>query len=174
MYVCPRRATAFSLGRSSKYGDLRLQQIPQRSPKSPYEIWYSRKPDPSNLRVSGCVAYALVPAAKRRMFDDQTVKMRFLGSHKGHQGYKLMEQGGTCVFYRTDVTFDEYNFRLSPKRAGRDVEMLTGRSGCRQQWKTCEPASRSASQCTSRSASQTASDSGDGGCTSRTGARASS
>ena len=78
-----------------------------------YEIWYSPKPDLSNLRVFGCVAYALVPAAKRRKFDDRTVKMRFLGYHKGHRGYKLMEQRRTRVFYRTDVMFDEYNFRLT-------------------------------------------------------------
>ena len=73
----------------------------------------------------GCVAYALVPAAKRRKFDDRTVKMRFLGYHKVHRGYKLMEHGGTRVFYRTDVTFDEYNFRLSPEQVGREVEAPT-------------------------------------------------
>ena len=126
----------------------RLPNAPLKG-KSPYKVWYSRKPDLSNLRVFGCVAYALVPAAKRRKFDDRTVKMRFLGYHKGHRGYKLMEQGGTRVYYHTDVTFDEYNFRLSPERAGRKVEAQTvevdvGGSGSRS---------------TSRSDSQTASDS---------------
>ena len=67
--------------------------------KSPYEVWYSRKPDLSNLRVFGCVAYALVPAAKRKKFDNRTEKMRFLGYHKGHRGYKLMEKGSNRVFY---------------------------------------------------------------------------
>ena len=47
-----------------------------------------------------------------------------------------MEQGGTHVFYRTDVMFDEYNFRLSPERAGSDVAVPTvevdiGSSGSR-------------------------------------------
>ena len=104
--------------RTATYVYNRLPNAPLKD-KSPYEVWYSRKPDLSNLRVFGCVAYALVPAAKRRKFDDRTVKMRFLGYHKGHRGYKLMEQGGNRVFYRTDVTFDEYNLRLSPERAGR-------------------------------------------------------
>ena len=93
--------------------------------KNPYEIWYSLKPDLSHLRVFGCVAYALVPEAMRRKFDDRTVKMRFLGYQKGHRGYKLMEQGGTRVFYRTEITFNEYIFRLSPERAGNDVEVPT-------------------------------------------------
>ena len=51
--------------------------------------------------------------------------MRLLGYHKGHRGYKLMEQGGTHVYYRTDVTFDEDNFRLSPNQAGSDVVVPT-------------------------------------------------
>ena len=89
--------------------------------KSPYELWYGRKPDLSNLKVFGCVAYALVPAAKRRKFADRTEKMRFLGYHKGHRGYKLMERGGNRVFYRTDITFDEHNFRLSPEENVRHV-----------------------------------------------------
>ena len=76
----------------------------------------SRKPDLSNLRVFGCVAYALVPAAKRKKFDNRTEKMRFLGYHKGHRGYKLMEKGSNQVFYRTDVTFDENNFRLTEEK----------------------------------------------------------
>ena len=36
-----------------------------------------------------------------------------------------MEQGGNRVFYHTNITFDEYNFRLSPERAGREVEAPT-------------------------------------------------
>ena len=102
----------------------------------------------SNLSVFGCVAYALVPAAKGRNFDDGTVKMRFLDYHKGHRGYKLMEQGGTCVFYRTDVTFDEYNLRLSPERAGSDVEVPTvevevGSSGSHVSQQVEEPSRQS-------------------------------
>ena len=94
--------------------------------KSPHEMWYGRKPDLSNLKVFGCVAYALVPAAKRRKFGDRTEKMRFLGYHKGHRGYRLMERGGNRVFYRTDVTFDEHNFRLTPEEDERRVmETLT-------------------------------------------------
>ena len=70
----------------------RLPNAPLKC-KSPHEVWYSRKPDLSNLRVFGCVAYALVPAAKRKKFDNRMEKMRFLGYHKGHRGYKLMERG---------------------------------------------------------------------------------
>ena len=67
----------------------RLPNAPLKC-KSPHEVWYTRKPDLSNLRVFGCVAYALVPAAKRKKFDNRTEKMRFFGYHKGHRGYKLI------------------------------------------------------------------------------------
>ena len=100
------------LPKSACYVYNRLPNAPLKC-KSPHEVWYSRKPDLSNLRVFGCVAYALVPAAKRKKFDNRTEKMRFLGYHKGHRGYKLMEKGSNRVFYQTDVTFDENNFRLT-------------------------------------------------------------
>ena len=93
----------------------RLPNAPLKC-KSRHKVWYSRKPDLSNLRVFGCVAYALVPAARRKKFDNRTEKMRFLGYHKGHRGYKLMEKGSNRVFYRTDVTFDESNFRLTEEK----------------------------------------------------------
>ena len=112
----------------------RLPNAPLKC-KSPHEVWYSRKPDHSNLRVFGCVANALVAAAKRKKFDNRTEKMRFLGYHKGHRGYKLMEKGSNPVFYRTDVTFDESNFRLTEDKPAErkdeapTVEVEVGSSG---------------------------------------------
>ena len=110
------------------------------------EVWYSRKPDLSNLRVFGCVAYALVPAAKRKKFDNRTEKMRFLGYHKGHRGYKLMEKGSNRVFYRTDMTFDESNFRLTEERPVAErrnddptIEVDVGSSGSRASLPAEEP-----------------------------------
>ena len=116
----------------------RLPNAPLKC-KSPHEVWYSRKPDLSNLRVFGCVAYALVPAAKRKKFDNRTEKMRFLGCHKGHRGYKLMEKGSNRVFYRTDVTFDESNFWLTEEKPVED-EVDVGSSGSRASLPAEEPA----------------------------------
>ena len=129
--------------------------------KIPHEVWYSRKPDLSNLRVFGCVAYALVPAAKRKKFDNRTEKMRFLGYHKGHRGYKLMEKGSNRVFYRTDVTFDESNFRLTEEKPVTErrkdeptIELDIGSSGSRASLPAEEPV-RSACQAKRRCVSKT-------------------
>ena len=95
------RATILTVGRevanTATYVYNRVPNAPLKG-KSPHEMWYGRKPDLSNLKVFGCVAYALVPAAKRRKFGDRAEKMRFLGYHKGHRGYRLMERGGNRVF----------------------------------------------------------------------------
>ena len=120
--------------------------------KSPHEVWYSRKSDLSNLRVFGCVAYALVPVAKRKKFDNRTENMRFLGYHKGHRGYKLMEKGSNRVFYRTDVTFDENNLCLTEDKPAESqdgaptVEMDVGSSERRASQPVRVPAEETARQ----------------------------
>ena len=51
-----------------------------------------------------------------------------------------MERGSNRVFYRTDVTFDENNFKLTeekPVTRRRD----NGQSRRWSQWKSCWPAS---------------------------------
>ena len=34
--------------------------------KTPYEVLYGKKPDLSNLRVPGCIDYAIIPKEKRK------------------------------------------------------------------------------------------------------------
>ena len=47
--------------------------------RTPYERWYGKKPDLSNLRVFGCTAYAHVPDAIRQTLDKKAEKLRFVG-----------------------------------------------------------------------------------------------
>ena len=46
---------------------------------TPYEQWYGRKPDVSNLTVFGCMAYALIPDYERRKLDSKTQRLIFVG-----------------------------------------------------------------------------------------------
>ena len=43
--------------------------------KTPLETWSGRKPDVSNMKVFGCIAYAHVPDT----LDQKDVKLRFVG-----------------------------------------------------------------------------------------------
>ena len=68
--------------------------------RTPYEKWYSRKPDVTNLRVFGCIAYAHVPDAMRQKLDRKAEKM----------SYRLLNESTGRVIIRRDVIFNESDF----------------------------------------------------------------
>ena len=84
--------------------------------KTPYELWYERKPDISHLKGFGCIAHVHVPDVHRRKFDDKSEKMRFMGYSKGGRGYRLLNEETMQVTYRRDVRFDENCFTYNPSR----------------------------------------------------------
>ena len=57
--------------------------------KTPKEVWTSKKPSLSHLRVFGCVAYVHVPKEKRTKLDSKSKKCIFIGYKDGLKGYKL-------------------------------------------------------------------------------------
>ena len=57
----------------------RLPTAALKERETPYEWWYSRKPDVSYFRVFGCMAYAHVPDCERQKLDTKSKKMRFMG-----------------------------------------------------------------------------------------------
>ena len=82
--------------------------------KTPYEAWYGKQPDLSNLRVFGCIAFAHVPDVLRKKLDDKAVKLRFMGYSKGGKGYRLMHEDNRRITYRRAVTFNELCFSFNP------------------------------------------------------------
>ena len=70
---------------------------------TPYERWYGKKPDLSNLRVFGCTAYAHVPDAIRQKLDKKAEKMRFVGYSGQPKGYRLLNEKTGKVCIRRDV-----------------------------------------------------------------------
>ena len=69
--------------------------VHNRSPTSslkevtPFERFFGQKPDVSNLRVFGCIAFKHIPDAKRRKLDNKSCKCVFVGYPEGTKGYKL-------------------------------------------------------------------------------------
>ena len=74
---------------------------------TPEEAWSSFKPDVEGLRVFGCVAYAHVPAEKRKKFDGKGVKCIFIGYSDRTKGYKLFNPATGEVIVSRDVEFSE-------------------------------------------------------------------
>ena len=94
---------------------------------TPYEAWYGKMPDLSNLRTFGCVAFSHIPDSQRRKLDDKTQKVRFLGyAAPGGHGYRVIEEKTQRVALRQDVLFDETRFNFHSAQL---PSMVTHRSG---------------------------------------------
>lgn len=78
--------------------------------KTPYECWFGQKPDLSNLRVFGCVAYAHVPTVERRKLDPKAVKCIFVGYPEGTKGYRLFNLSSNRFIRSRSVIFHEEKF----------------------------------------------------------------
>lgn len=81
-----------------------------REKMTPYERWYGRKPDLSNLKVFGCMAYAHIPDVQRQKLDKKAVKLRFVGYSIQSKGYRLLDEKTSKVVIRRDVIFNEIDF----------------------------------------------------------------
>src|SRR5271168_1572192 len=75
--------------------------------KTPQEVWTSKKPSLSHLRVFGCDAYVHVPKEKRTKLDSKYEKCIFIGYKDGLKGYKLWNPVTRKVVYSRDVVFRE-------------------------------------------------------------------
>jgi hypothetical protein len=77
---------------------------------TPYEKWYGRKPNLSNLRVFGCVAFAHIPEVERGKLDEKAQRVRFVGYSRVSKGYRVYDEQTQKILNRRDVVFDECNF----------------------------------------------------------------
>ena len=74
---------------------------------TPFERWYGRKPDVSNFRVFGCIAYAHVADSVRQKLDSKAIKVRFLGDSARSKGYRLFDEKSKMFLVRRDVIFNK-------------------------------------------------------------------
>lgn len=70
---------------------------------TPFEAWYGKKPDVSNLRVFGSQCFAHKPKQLRKKLDNKSEKVVFVGYAPG--GYRVWN--GKRVFVARDVVFNE-------------------------------------------------------------------
>ena len=85
--------------------------IKNRSPSSsstqtPWELFYGKKPDVSNMRVFGARAYVHVPKQLRYKLDPLNQAGTFLGYEPNSKAYRVLLEDGKMVVSR-NVTFDE-------------------------------------------------------------------
>ena len=74
---------------------------------TPQEAWSGKKPCIAHMRVFGCIAYAMVPDAKRGKLDAKATKCLLLGYCEGTKAYRLMCVETKKIIKCRDVTFME-------------------------------------------------------------------
>ncbi|EGN91151.1 hypothetical protein SERLA73DRAFT_43160, partial [Serpula lacrymans var. lacrymans S7.3] len=76
--------------------------------KTPYEILFKRRVDPTLFRPFGCQAYALILKDKRQgKFYSKGRKAIMIGYTHGKQAYKLLDTEKRTVFSSWHVIFNE-------------------------------------------------------------------
>lgn len=81
------------------------------SKTTPYQVWFGKKPDVSNLRVFGCLAYAHVPRQCRRKLEPKSTKCIFTGYPEGTKGYRLYNLSTGKFIRSRSVLFNENEFK---------------------------------------------------------------
>ena len=78
--------------------------------KTPYECWYGRKPDVSNLRIFGSICFVHTPANLRQKLDPKSEKGVFVGYPLDTKGYKIYLIESKKFVRSKDVLFHENKF----------------------------------------------------------------
>jgi transposase InsO family protein len=81
--------------------------------RTPFEVFYGRKPDVSYLRPFGCLAYAHVPEDNRRKYEF-VARRCFLLGHVRNAGYILWDPLAKRITRSRHVRFDEHVFYGDP------------------------------------------------------------
>lgn len=73
--------------------------------KTPYELWFAKKPYIKNLRIIGCECFVHTPKQKRRKMDCKATKGILVGYDYG--GYRIWIPGRGTLVRSRDVIFNE-------------------------------------------------------------------
>lgn len=89
--------------------------------KSPYELWYGKKPGLKHLRIIGSTCYAHVPKQRRKKMDRKALKGILIG-YDHDEGYRIWDQEHDRLIRSRDVIFEE-NTLLKKLGAGVSIEL---------------------------------------------------
>src|SRR5438045_2332499 len=84
--------------------------------RTPYELWYGRKPSLDHLRIFGCTAWVHVPKdSGRQKLDDKSKRMCFVGYISDKGIYKVYDPTNGRFSTARDIIFDEEKFFTQSK-----------------------------------------------------------
>ena len=129
--------------------------IKNRSPSSsstqtPWELFYGRKPDVSNMRVFGAKAYVHVPKQLRYKLDPLSQAGTFLGYEPNSKAYRVLLEDGKMLVSR-NVTFDEVR---PTTKASEDPELSDSAGSMEEASETSDQEDEEQEQASSEEATQ--------------------
>jgi transposase InsO family protein len=71
----------------------------------PEEKYSGKKPDVSNFRIFGCMAYSHVPKESRKKLESKTLKCLFVGYDTKNKAYRLYDRTRRKIILNRDVVF---------------------------------------------------------------------
>ena len=77
---------------------------------TPFESIFKKKPNISNLKVFGCIAFVHIAKERRKKFEAKSQKTIFVGYPTGTKGYKLYDPSTKRFMRSRDVIFAEQQF----------------------------------------------------------------
>ena len=81
-------------------------RLPSRSiEKTPYELWYSRKPDVANLHIFGSEAMVLIHKEQRKKLDDKAEKLIFVGYSEVSKAFRFLNLRTNRIKISRDAVF---------------------------------------------------------------------
>ena len=85
-----------------------LNRLPfNRNKFTPYEKWYSLKPDLSNIKIFGADAFVFVPDEKRTKLDKKSEKLKLIGYSEESKAYRLLNELTCKITISRHVKFIE-------------------------------------------------------------------
>ena len=75
--------------------------------KTPFELWFGKKPNLSHLRIFGSDAYVHVPDCKRTKFEPKSTKCHLVGYCEAQKAFRLWDSVEKKVTISRDVIFHE-------------------------------------------------------------------
>lgn len=74
---------------------------------TPYEIWMSKKPDLTHMKIFGSEVFAHVPKERRTKWDKKSKKLIFVGYQRESSNYRLYDPHTGKIIVSRDVNFNQ-------------------------------------------------------------------